>query len=240
MGKIHSIETMGLVDGPGIRVVVFFQGCRLRCAFCHNPDTWNLTGGTMEISPTELLSKVKKFKTYFKASGGGVTCSGGEPLMQPEFLLEFFKLCKENGINTALDTAGFGKGNYDEILKYVDTVILDIKHIDKKGYKNLTGADIGEFYEFLGAVNRAKCKIWIRHVMVPGITDNYEAMDALVEIIKKIRAIEKFEILPYHTLGNEKYKKLGIEYKLKDINPMDKEIALKFQNYVKDSLKNNF
>lgn len=240
MGKIHSIETMGLVDGPGIRVVVFFQGCRLRCAFCHNPDTWNFAGGTMEISPTELLAKVKKFKTYFKASGGGVTCSGGEPLMQPEFLLEFFKLCKENGINTALDTAGFGKGNYDEILKYVDTVILDIKHIDKKGYKNLTGGDIDEFYEFLDAVNRANCKIWVRHVMVPGITDNYEAMDALVEIIKKIRTIEKFEILPYHTLGNEKYKKLGIEYKLKDINPMDKEIALKFEDYIKDALKNNF
>lgn len=240
MGKIHSIETMGLVDGPGIRVVVFFQGCRLRCAFCHNPDTWNFAGGTMEVSPIELLAKVKKFKTYFKASGGGVTCSGGEPLMQPEFLLEFFKLCRANGINTALDTAGFGKGNYDEILKYVDTVILDIKHIDKKGYKNLIGGDIDEFYEFLDAVNRAKCKIWIRHVMVPGITDSYEAMDVLVEIIKKIRTIEKFEILPYHTLGNEKYNKLGIEYKLKDIKPMDKKIALEFEDYVRASLKNNF
>lgn len=238
MGKIHSIETMGLVDGPGIRVVVFFQGCRLRCAFCHNPDTWNFNGGDMEISPAELLNKVKKFKTYFKASGGGVTCSGGEPLMQPEFLLEFLKLCKENGINTALDTAGFGIGKYDEILKYVDTVILDIKHINKSGYKSLTGGDMDEFYKFLQAVNEAKCKIWIRHVMVPGITDNYESMDALVEMIKKIRPIEKFEILPYHTLGNEKYNKLGIEYSLKDTAPMDKEIALKFESHIKESLKN--
>lgn len=239
MGKIHSIETMGLVDGPGIRVVVFFQGCKLRCAFCHNPDTWNFSGGSMEISPIELLNRVKKFKPYFKASGGGVTCSGGEPLMQPEFLLGFLKLCKENGINTALDTAGFGQGDYEEILSYTDTVILDIKHVNENGYKTLTGGDMGEFYKFLQAVNKAKCKIWIRHVMVPGITDNYEAMDDLVKIIKRLRSIEKFEILPYHTLGNTKYDKLGIQYRLKDIPPMDKEVALKFQDYVKDLLKNN-
>lgn len=238
MGRIHSIETMGLVDGPGIRVVVFFQGCRLRCAFCHNPDTWDFNSGTTELSPTELFNKVKRFKTYFKASGGGVTCSGGEPLMQPEFLLEFFKLCKENGINTALDTAGFGKGEYKEILNYTDTVILDIKHVDNNGYKNLTGGDMNEFYKFLEEVNKAQCKIWIRHVMVPGITDNYKAMDDLVKVIRKLRDIEKFEILPYHTLGKTKYDKLGIGYRLKDVEPMNKEIALKFENYVTQSLKN--
>ncbi|MFL0252257.1 pyruvate formate-lyase-activating protein [Clostridium neuense] len=238
MGKIHSIETMGLVDGPGIRVVVFFQGCRLRCAFCHNPDTWDFNGGTMELSPDELLDKVKRFKTYFKASGGGVTCSGGEPLMQPEFLLEFFKLCKENGINTTLDTAGFGKGNYKEILNYTDTVILDIKHVDKNGYKKLTGGDMDEFYKFLQAVNEAKSSIWIRHVMVPGITDNYKAMDNLIDVIRELRDIEKFEVLPYHTLGVKKYDKLDIRYRLKDTEPMDKEAALKFESYVKQSLKN--
>lgn len=236
MGKIHSIETMGLVDGPGIRVVVFFAGCRLRCAFCHNPDTWNLNNGE-EISAKELLNKVKRFKSYFTRSGGGVTCSGGEPLMQPEFLLEFLKLCKENGINTAIDTAGFGIGNYDEILKYTDTVILDVKHVNEEGYKKLTGGSMEEFYKFLNSVNNSKAQIWIRHVMVPGITDNYESMDQIVSIISKIRKIDKFEILPYHTLGVSKYERLGIRYNLTDVKPMDKEKASIYENYVKNILK---
>ncbi|BAH06058.1 pyruvate formate-lyase-activating protein [Clostridium kluyveri] len=239
MGKIHSIETMGLVDGPGIRVVVFFQGCRLRCAFCHNPDTWIMDEG-MEIEANELIKKVLKFKVYFEKSGGGVTCSGGDPLMQPEFLLEFFKLCKENNINTALDTSGFGKGNYEEILKYTDLVILDIKHVDKEGYKNLTGSSMDEFYHFLEAVNRSNCRLWLRHVMVPGITDNYEAMDKLLNIIRShipLDKIDNFEILPYHTLGINKYDKLKIPYKLNDVSTMDIKQAKIFENYIIKELR---
>lgn len=232
MGKIHSIETMGLVDGPGIRVVVFFTGCRLRCAFCHNPDTWNFSNG-QDITEKELLNKVKRFKSYFLSSGGGVTCSGGEPLMQPEFLLEFLKLCKENGINTAIDTAGFGVGSYGEILKYTDTVILDVKHVDEEGYKSLTGGNIEEFYKFLDALNKSNAHIWIRHVMVPGITDNYESMDKIICILRQIRKIDKFEILPYHTLGVSKYKKLEIDYKLQNTEAMNKEKAEMYENYVK-------
>lgn len=234
MGKIHSIETMGLVDGPGIRVVIFFQGCRLRCAFCHNPDTWEVNFGE-ETDAYEILKKVLRFKTYFEKSGGGVTCSGGEPLMQPEFLIEFLKLCRENNINTAIDTSGFGKGMYDEILKYTGLVILDIKHIDEYGYKKLTGGRIQEFYDFVQAVNKSKSRLWIRHVMVPGSTDNYESMDGIVNVIRNYVNLDKldnFEILPYHTLGVSKYKKLGIKYRLDNVKSMDKKVAATFENYV--------
>ncbi|MFL0195440.1 pyruvate formate-lyase-activating protein [Clostridium sp. WILCCON 0269] len=239
MGRIHSIETMGLVDGPGIRVVVFFQGCRLRCAFCHNPDTWTFNQG-IEMEPSELLQKILRFKAYFEKSGGGVTCSGGEPLMQPEFLIQFLKLCKENGINTAVDTSGFGKGNYEEILKYTDTLLLDIKHIDKEGYKDLTGGHIEEFYSFLEALNKSSSRIWIRHVMVPGITDSYGAMDKIIDVIIRhisLDKIDNFEILPYHTLGVNKYTKLKIPYKLNNVSSMDKKQAKVFEDYVLKQLR---
>lgn len=238
MGKIHSIETMGLVDGHGIRVVVFFKGCQLRCAFCHNPDTWDFHGGE-DISSEKLLKKIERFRVYFDRSGGGVTCSGGEPLMQPEFLLEFLKICKKNKINTALDTSGFGKGDYNEILAYTDLVIMDIKSLDAQGYRKVTGGNIEKFYEFVEAVNKSKSRLWIRHVMVPGITDNYESMDKLVFMIKKLinpDKLDKFEILPYHTMGITKYEKMGIKYRLQGIQPMDKEIAMEFQRYVVDRI----
>lgn len=237
LGRIHSIETMGLVDGPGIRTVIFFAGCRLRCAFCHNPDTWNFNSG-QEISEIDLLKTVKRYKNYFDKSNGGVTCSGGEPLMQPEFLISFLRLCRENGIRTAVDTAGFGKGMYDEILKYTDLVLLDIKHIDAAGYSKLTVGNMEEFYGFLDEVNKSNTEVWIRHVMVPGITDNYESMDKLINIIKKVERVTKFEILPYHTLGVKKYNDLGIKYKLNNVGPMDKDRAGKFQDYVIQKLKN--
>lgn len=238
MGNIHSIETMGLVDGPGIRVVIFFQGCSIRCAFCHNPETWKLNSGT-QISADELLKKVERFKIYFEKSNGGVTCSGGEPLMQPEFLIEFLKLCKSNNIHTAIDTAGFGIGMYDEILKYTDLVILDIKNIDDNGYKSLTGKNISEFLNFVKAVNNSNSRIWLRHVMVPRITDSYECMDKLVSLIKEyidLSKVDKFEILPYHTLGLDKYRNLKIDYKLNGIKDMDKNTALEFEKYVMQKL----
>ncbi len=240
MGRIHSIETMGLVDGPGIRFVVFFQGCKLRCAYCHNPDTWNLNEG-QEISARELLQKALRFKSYFERSGrvvitegivttkGGVTCSGGEPLMQPEFLLEFLKLCKENGVHTVVDTAGFGKGQYEEILKYTDLVILDLKHVNKIGYQKLTGGKIEEFNIFKQALIKSNVNLWIRHVIVPGITDSEDHIGKLKKIVNQFQNVEKVELLPYHTLGINKYNMMGIPYKLKRVKPMCKEKVRKLE-----------
>lgn len=231
-GRIHSIESMGLVDGPGIRTVVFFQGCALRCAYCHNPDTWGFEGG-QEISPEELLNKVLRFKSYFEKSGGGVTCSGGEPLMQPKFLLEFLKLCKKNNIHTTLDTSGVGLGNYDEILKYVDLVLLDIKHYDMDGYKHITEHSMDKFNEFAKSVISSNVPLWIRHVVVPGITDTKEHMINLKNFISKFKNVQKVELLPYHNLGVNKYEKLGIPYKLEGVEPMDKGICKELEKLLK-------
>ncbi|TDT61007.1 pyruvate formate-lyase-activating protein [Fonticella tunisiensis] len=220
--RIHSIETMGLVDGPGVRVVVFMQGCKLRCAYCHNPDTWNLDGG-YEITTGELLKKVKRYMPYFKNSGGGVTLSGGDPLLQPEFVAEFFRMCREEGIHTTLDTSGYGLGEYDEILKYTDLVLLDIKHIDEDEHKKLTGQGRHGFLEFLEALKRNNTKLWIRHVVVPGITDGEEHIRRLAEYINTIPNVEKVELLPYHTHGVNKYEKLNIKYRLEGVEPLSRE-----------------
>jgi pyruvate formate-lyase 1-activating enzyme len=220
--RIHSIETMGLVDGPGIRVVVFMQGCSLRCAYCHNPDTW-LAGGGREITTDELFNKVKRYKGFFKSSNGGVTLSGGEPLLQPDFVEEFFKMCREEGIHTALDTAGFGLGSYDEILKYTDLVILDVKHIDDGEHKKLTGRGMDEYKRFLEAVRRQGNKLWIRHVVVPGVTDGEEHIAKLGEFINRIPNVVKVELLPYHTLGVNKYKELNIPYRLEGTPPLEED-----------------
>lgn len=220
IGRIHSIETMGLVDGPGIRVVIFMQGCSLRCSYCHNPDTWKYSGG-QEYTALELFSKINRYKPYFKTSGGGVTLSGGDPLLQPQFVIEFLKLCRENGIHTALDTAGYGYGNYDEILRYTDLVLLDIKHIDEEEHKKLTGFGRQGFINFLEAVVKNNNSIWIRHVVVPGITDSEEHIIRLADYINTIPNVEKVELLPYHTFGVNKYKELNIEYRLEGVPPMD-------------------
>lgn len=234
LGRIHSFESMGLVDGPGIRTVIFMQGCALRCAYCHNPDTWAFAGGK-EITAEELVKKVIRFKPYFK-DGGGVTFSGGDPLMQPDFLIEALKLCKKAGIHTAIDTAGYGRGKYEEILKYTDLVLLDIKHLTDKGYKDLTGASKIGFDEFLEAVQEKGTKLWIRHVVVPGITDSKEHIRDLARKIKRIKNVEKVELLPYHCLGADKYKKLGIEYKLQDVEAMDLENLNELEEILKEEL----
>lgn len=231
IGKIHSIETMGLVDGPGIRVVVFLQGCALRCKFCHNPDTWTMNGGE-EYTSEQLVKKIERFKSYFSSSGGGVTFSGGEPLRQPEFLLECLKLCKSKGINTCIDTAGYGFGDYDEILKYTDLVLFDIKHITREGYKNITLMEIDESLNFLEAMKRNNTKIWIRHVVVPGITDGVEHLKELKEYIDTIPNVEKVELLPYHLLGKNKYDTLEIKYPLEGVKAMDKDLLKKYQKEI--------
>ncbi|MCO8193595.1 MULTISPECIES: pyruvate formate-lyase-activating protein [Anaerofustis] len=227
MGKIHSIESMGLVDGPGIRTVVFLQGCNLRCQYCHNPDTWDLCAGE-EMTVDEVINKIKRFKPYFK-NNGGVTFSGGEPLMQPEFLLELLKKCKENDIHTCIDTAGYGKGDYDEILKYTDLILYDIKHEDYEKYNEITRRKQDETLKFIKKVQENNIPIWIRHVVVPGLTDSEEHMKALKGYIDTIKNVEKVELLPFHQLGREKYKVMGIDYPLEDTEPMEKDVVEKYQ-----------
>lgn len=231
-GRIHSIESMGLVDGPGIRTVVFFQGCKLRCAYCHNPDTWNLKDGK-EVTSDEIINKIIRFKPYFQPSGGGVTFSGGDPLVQPEFLLELLKKCKELGIHTAIDTAGYGHGDYDEILKYTDLVLLDVKHINSDGYVTLTGRDTRDVNLFLSALRKSKARVLVRHVVVPGYTDTLEHMDKIASIInEEIPNVDKIELLPYHLLGVNKYESLGIDYRLDGVDQMDKETCSQLQDYL--------
>ena len=227
VGHIHSMESMGLVDGPGIRTVIFFQGCALRCKFCHNPDTWEFKGGE-ELTPEALVKKISRFKPYFKQNGG-VTFSGGEPLMQPQFLLEVLKLCKQEEIHTCIDTAGVGQGNYDEILSYTDLVLLDLKEITKPAYESMTKMPMDRFDEFLEALKRNGTKIWIRHVVVPGLTDSEEHMKQLKAYIDRIPNVEKVELLPYHLLGINKYEVMNLSYPLANVPAMDKERTKHFQ-----------
>ena len=223
-GRIHSIESMGLVDGPGIRVVVFMQGCALRCLYCHNPDTWTAEGKDVEeYTPEELVNKIARFRSYFERSGGGITFSGGDPLRQPEFLKESLRLCKEKGIHTTLDTSGVGFGDYEEILKYTDLVLYDVKHLTADGYKEMTGLAMDETTKFLEACKKMGTKLWIRQVVVPGMTDSEEYMLKLRDFIKGLDNVEKVELLPYHLLGVNKYETLGIKYRLDGVEAMDKE-----------------
>lgn len=232
-GRLHSIETMGLVDGPGIRTVFFLQGCPLRCAYCHNPDSQTMFSKT-QITPEEVLKMAKRYKPYYNRSGGGVTFSGGEPLMQGEFLVETLKLLKEAGISTAIDTSGYGDERYyKEILKLVDVVILDIKHFNNEGYKSITGKSKQRFNKFLSYLDDFHGTIWLRHVMVPSITDNKESIYNLFNEISYLSdRIDRFEILPYHRLGVDKYKALNMEYTLKDVPEMDKAKAKEYEKLI--------
>lgn len=229
-GYISSIEPMGLVDGPGLRFVVFMQGCKLRCLYCHNPETWKLNEG-QKITTNELLEKILRYKSYYK--NGGVTFSGGEPLLQKDFLVDILKKCKENNLHTALDTAGVGIGNYEEILKYVDLVILDIKAINKDEYQKITGSQIDEFNKFLDILIKLDKKLWVRSVIVPGINDNKEYILKLKEFISKIPNIQKVELLPYHLYGISKYKELNLEYTLNNIGPMEIDRLKELEKYLK-------
>ncbi len=224
-GKIHSFESFGTVDGPGIRFVVFMQGCPMRCKYCHNPDTWDFSGGS-EFTAQEVALKVLKYKNYFK-DGGGVTVSGGEPLMQAGFVSELFSLLKGEGMHTALDTSGINfdrnDENIKELLNLTDLVLLDIKHIDDGEHKKLTGhsnAKPLEFAEYLSEIGKAAV---IRHVLVPGITDSDQYLIELKNFIARLKNVKGVEILPYHTMGEVKYEKMGIAYPLKGVNPPERE-----------------
>ncbi|MBE7074186.1 MAG: pyruvate formate lyase-activating protein [Clostridiales bacterium] len=230
-GRISSVETMGTLDGPGIRFVVFLQGCKLRCKYCHNPETWAIDAGE-EITPKQLIEKIKRYKSYF-ADEGGVTFSGGEPLLQPEFLIACLKLCKENNIHTALDTAGVGFGDYEEILSLTDLVILDVKAVDENEYKELTGMNIKYFYQFLSACERANVDMWIRQVIVPGLNDDATHIEKLKGFISSIKNVQRVELLPYKNIGAHKYKSLKIKYRLEGTVDMDEEKCKYLENLLK-------
>lgn len=231
IGYINKIESMGLVDGPGIRTVVFMQGCALRCIFCHNPETWSFKSGT-QYTPFELVEKIKRFKPYY-GEDGGVTFSGGEPLVQSKFLLECCKLLKNENINICLDTSGIGN-NYEELLDYIDLVILDIKHINPTGFEQMTGAKIDKFLEFLDICQKKNKKLWLRQVIIPGINDNEEYIMKLKKFIEPIKNVEKVELLPYHTMGVNKYNKLNIPYKLLDVPSMDSVKCKELENILRN------
>ena len=218
--NINCIESMGLVDGPGIRTVIFLQGCNMRCLYCHNPEMWN-TDTIKEYTVEKLMAVINRYKPYYK-DNGGITVSGGEPLMQSEFLTELFKECKKNGISTCLDTAGVGN-NYDELLKYTDIVLFDIKYTDAIGYRNLTHYEIDESLEFVNRCNELNKTMWLRQVIIPGMNDNLEYIESLREFIKGINNVARIELLPYHTMGIKKYNDLSIPYELKDTIAMDKD-----------------
>ena len=232
-GSVDSIETFGLVDGPGIRTVVFLSGCKLRCKYCHNPEMWKK--GKENYTPVEVAQKVLRNKPYFKRNQGGVTFSGGEPLLQSEFIIEVCKLLKEENVHITLDTAGVGNGNYDEILSYIDLVLFDVKFTTREGYKDLTGFEMDESLRFIEALNRNKKRVWVRQVIVPGLMDNSSYMNSLREYIKRIHHVERIEFLPYHKLGDEKYQKLGILNPYKDLPEMDKEKCdLLYKEFMKE------
>lgn len=216
--SVNSIESFGLVDGPGIRTVIFFNGCSLRCKFCHNPEMFMMQENNTNVA--ELVAKIKRFKPYFKGNGG-VTYSGGEPLLQVDFLIELSKALKEENIHIALDTAGVGIGKYDEILELVDLVILDIKHLTNAGYEELVSHKMDEFLKFVDVLKKHNKDLWIRQVVVPGIHDNKEYMEMLVGYLKTLPNIKRIEFLPFHKMGDEKYEKLGIPNSLKNTPEMD-------------------
>lgn len=222
-GHIHSFETFGTKDGPGIRFVFFMQGCPLRCLYCHNPDTWMPNEAKYELTPQQALDEVIKVKAFVK---GGVTVSGGEPMMQPEFVLELFKLCKTAGIHTTIDTSGFlFNDKTKEVLSYTDLVLLDIKHINPNKYKELTARPLEptlNFIEYLAEVNKP---VWLRYVLVPHFTDNEDDLHRWAQYVSQFKNVERVDILPFHQMGIHKWEQIGQEYKLKDINsPSNQEL----------------
>lgn len=224
-GSIDSIETLGLVDGPGIRTVVFLNGCKLRCLYCHNPEMWKIKDYNMTVD--ELVNKILRYKPYYK-DNGGVTFSGGEPLLQSDYLLEVCKRLKKEKINIALDTAGVGNYN-KKLLDYIDLIIFDIKAVKSDDYNYITGYKIDESLKFLNKCQEKNIKMWIRQVIVPKINDNEKNILELKKFISKLKNVEKVELLPYHTMAIDKYKKLGIEYKLTGLEAMNKEKCKKLE-----------
>ena len=224
-GRIHSIETCGAVDGPGLRYIVFTQGCPLRCKYCHNPDTWKMSDGK-EADTEELIKDIVKYKTFMKCSNGGVTVSGGEPFMQADFVRDLFMRCKEEGLHTALDTSGYVKLEKAEpVLDYTDLVLLDIKSYNPETFKNLTGVELAPTLAFAKHLEERNIPIWIRYVYVPDLTDNEEDIDNLAKYLSTLKNVERIDILPFHKMGEYKWEQLGYEYELKETQEPSVEVT---------------
>ena len=228
IGHIHSTESFGAADGPGVRFIVFMQGCHMRCRYCHNPDTWKMDGGD-EVTADEILKRALRFKPYW-GKDGGITISGGEPLLQIDFVIELFKKAKELGINTCIDTAvnPFTKeepffSKFEELMKYTDLLLLDLKEINPTRHKDLTGFDNSNIIEMAKYLSEINKPVWIRHVLVPEHSDFDEDLDALGDFIDTLSNVDRVEILPYHTLGKFKWENLGIPYTLESISPPSAE-----------------
>ena len=227
-GHIHSTESFGAADGPGVRFVIFTQGCKMRCRYCHNPDTWKIGGGE-EVTADELLKKALRYKAYWK-NGGGITVSGGEPLLQIDFLIDLFKKAKAQGVNTVIDTAGnpftreepfFSK--FSALMEYTDLLMLDIKEINPLRHKDLTGFENTNILDMARYLSDIGKPVWIRHVLVPGHSDFDEDLDALGAFVETLTNVQRVEVLPYHTLGKFKWENLGIKYSLEGVNPPSEE-----------------
>ncbi len=224
IGRIHSLESFGTVDGPGIRFVVFMQGCPLRCQFCHNPDTWEVNKGT-EYTSQQLTQEIIKYKSYMEFSGGGVTFTGGEPLLQAEFILEVAKQLKQQGISIAIDTSGYVWNDYvKEVLDDTDIVLLDIKNYDPVVYENVTGVSLTPTLKLLDYLREKNINTWVRYVLVPQLTDNLESVRLLSNHLGKYPNVSKIELLGFHKMGEYKWKELGLEYKLSETKEPDKEL----------------
>ncbi len=235
--SVNSIETFGLVDGPGIRTVIFLNGCNLRCKYCHNPEMWKFA--KKNYSSDELVAKIIRNKPYFK-NNGGVTFSGGEPLIQYDFLKEICQKLKKENIHVAIDTAGICYGNYKKIFKYVDLILLDIKHITKEGFINITCKDeFDKFIEFINELNKTNIEVWIRQVIIPDVNDNIKYINNLAKFIKNnFKNVKRIDFLPYHKLGNEKYESLKIPNPFKEKDEMNKEKCNElYQEFLKIYLK---
>ncbi len=229
-GRVHSFQSLGTVDGPGIRYVVFLQGCHLRCIYCHNPDTWDGTKG-YEYTPEEVLEKIVKYKTYIKK--GGVTVTGGEPLLQIDFVIELFKLLKAEGIHTAIDTSGFSNlSKGEELFKYTDLIICDVKFNNDEDYKKYTGRSIEEVLDFLELADKHSIPVHVRQVIVPNINDTADNVIMLKKLLSKYSNIVKVELLPFRKLCLEKYEEMGIEFKLKDTKEMSLDIIKELEEYL--------
>ncbi len=224
-GRIHSIESFGTVDGPGIRFVAFMQGCPLRCLFCHNPDTWKTDAPCeYELTPRQLADEALRYRSFI--AQGGVTVSGGEPLMQAAFVREYFRICQEEGLHTALDTSGaYTTPEALAVLDHTDLALLDIKTMDADLYPRLTGRAQTDNLRFLDELERRGIDVWVRHVVVPGLTDDDRWLRRLGEYVAQYDVVKKIEILPYHTLGKFKYENLGLAYRLDGTDPLPRERA---------------
>ena len=241
-GRIHSLESFGTVDGPGVRFVVFVQGCPMRCAYCHNPDTWEMNAGTL-MEPAEIIEQYERNVSFYK--NGGLTVTGGEPLMQVDFLIDLFTLAKEKGIHTCIDSSGIAYNpdntsfveKLDKLMTLTDLVMLDIKHIDPEKHKELTSQPNTNILKFAAYLNEKHVDMWIRHVVVPGITDDDKYLFDLGYFIGQFSNLKALDVLPYHTMGETKYEKLGIEYKLKGVPPMDKDKLLDKKKVILDGIK---